>query len=282
MIKTVIAAVAAILLAQPAFAQTAPTPEPIRVMIVGSWHFDNPGQDVHNVRSVDMRTPARQAELAAVAEALDRFDPTVIGIERVARDQTTLVDQGWAAYGAADLLTDPDERVQIGYRLAERAGIDRVYALDEQPEEGEAIDYFPYDRVVAWAEANGRMADLEAMQAPVIAYVQDLTSRQQTDSVGAVLAEINRPDHPFNGPASQSFYYGFLRFGSGRDLPGADLNAGWYARNAKIFAKLLQVARPGDRVVVVFGSGHLYWLRHFVETMPGYELVEPTDYLTGL
>lgn len=61
----------------------------------------------------------------------------------------------------------------------------------------------------------------------------------------------------------------------------AELNAAWYQRNAKIFAKLTQIARPGDRVIVVFGAGHLFWLRHLVEHMPGFALVEPNRYLSG-
>ena len=54
----------------------------------------------------------------------------------------------------------------------------------------------------------------------------------------------------------------------------------WYLRNAKIFAKLMTVARPGDRVLIVYGSGHNYWLRHFASTTPGYRNVDPTPYLT--
>jgi hypothetical protein len=44
---------------------------------------------------------------------------------------------------------------------------------------------------------------------------------------------------------------------------------------ASIVAKLAQIARPGDRIVVLFGAGHAYWLRHLVETTPGYQLIEP-------
>jgi predicted proteasome-type protease len=53
----------------------------------------------------------------------------------------------------------------------------------------------------------------------------------------------------------------------------------WYMRNAKMFAKLGLVAQPGERVLVLVGSGHLYWLRHFVEQTGGYDLVEPGQYL---
>ncbi len=72
---------------------------------------------------------------------------------------------------------------------------------------------------------------------------------------------------------------GLLAFGDEKEQPGADLNAAWYLRNAKIFAKLTQIAQPGDRVLVVFGAGHAFWLRHFAEHTPGFSLAEPNDFL---
>ena len=56
-------------------------------------------------------------------------------------------------------------------------------------------------------------------------------------------------------------------------------NAAWYQRNAKIFAKLMQIVQPDDRILVIFGSGHSFWLRHFVQNTPGFQLIEPGDYL---
>lgn len=280
MIRAVIAAAAFLFAAQGASAQAAP--EPIQVMVLGSWHFDNPGRDLHNVQVDPVTTPDKQAQLAAVAQALARFQPTAVAIERVAPDQSTFVDQGWTAFTPDALLTNPDERVQIGYRLADLADVSRVYAIDEQAAEGEDVVYFPYGAVAEWAGANGRSGDLQAMQGPVAAYAAEMETLQRTQTIGALLADINRPDHPVNGTPGQGLYYGFLQFGAGRELPGAVLNARWYERNAKIFTKLLQVAEPGDRVVVVFGAGHGYWLRHFVETTPGFELAPVGDYLGGL
>lgn len=75
-----------------------------------------------------------------------------------------------------------------------------------------------------------------------------------------------------------SIIAGSFRFGDQEEQPGADLNAAWYRRNLKIFAKLTQIAKPGDRMLVVFGAGHSFWLRHFVQNTPGFELVEPNHY----
>lgn len=262
-----------------AFAQT-PDQEPVRVMILGVYHMDNPGRDMNNVRVDPVTTPEKQAELAALADALAGFQPTAVAIESVAPDQSTLLDGRWPAYDPADLLATSNERVQIGYRLAARAGIDRVYAIDEKDREGQP-SYFPIGPVMAWAQANGRMDELVAARTEIQSHIAELEARQSERSVGQLLAEINAPDHPI-GPGGHSFYYGMMGMGSGDAQPGADLNARWYARNAQIFARLIQVARPGDRIVVVYGAGHAYWLRHFVETTPGFVLVEPAEYLTGL
>lgn len=269
---------AALLAPSIAFAQSAPAPEPIQVMIVGTFHFDNPGRDINNVSVDPVTTPTKQVELAAVAEGLRRFHPTAVALERIAADTTTMLDERYLAFTTADLLTNADERVQIGYRLARLEDLTRVYAIDEQPGDGER-DYFPFDKVMTWATANHHEAELEALNAPVAAYVADLAARQRTETLGALLAETNRADHPVHG--NMDLYYGLLQFGDAVDQPGAELNSGWYERNAKIFAKLMTVARPGDRIVVLYGAGHAYWLRHFVQNTPGFVLIDSVPYLAG-
>ncbi len=63
----ILAAIVALALPTVAFAQT-PAPEPVEVMILGTYHFGNPGQDLHNARVDPVTTPEKQAQLEAVAE----------------------------------------------------------------------------------------------------------------------------------------------------------------------------------------------------------------------
>lgn len=274
MLKILAALAVALTLPTAAMAQT-PEPEPIEVMILGTYHFGNPGQDLHNARIDSVLTPDKQAQLEVVAGGLARFRPTAVAVERVAADQSTLLDHRYPAFTVADLLTNPDERVQIGYRLAHRLGLTRVYAIDEQAGEDEPT-YFPYEAVHDWAEANGRAADLMAMHALIAAKVADLEQRQRTRNVGSILAFMNGPE-----PAAEdkAFHYALMQFGAGDGQPGAVLNGRWFTRNAEIFARLMQAAEPGDRIVVVYGAGHASWLRDMVSTTPGFRLVEPDDYL---
>ena len=272
------AAIAALAFAPAAAATPTPEPaKPVQVMVLGVYHMDNPGRDVNNARIDPVTTPEKQAQMVEAVEALARFQPTAVAIERVAPDPSTMLDAGWPQYDPATLITNADERVQLGYRLAALAHVERVYAVDEKDREGQP-SYFPYGDLVSWAEANGKTDVLRGMNAEVQAYLQEREVEQRSRSVQQILAAMNTEEMArWNG----SHYYRFLQFGGGDDLPGAELNGRWYTRNAMIFAKLMQVAKPGDRIVLMFGAGHAYWLRHFVQSTPGFELVEPTAYLSA-
>jgi len=261
-------------LATPSIAALPETAAPIDVMVLGTYHMDNPGLDLANVKADDVLKPQRQKELEALSAALAEFKPTKIMVERIARTPE-LLDHRYAEFTAADLGTNRDERYQVAYRLAHRLGMKNVYAIDEDPDAAEP-DYFPFGKVVEWAKANGRESQLNAELDKAKGEVAQIEQLQAEGSVAHVLASMNRPE---KAEHDQGWYYGVLHYGDTDKQPGAELNAYWYMRNAKIFAKLMTVAKPGDRILVVYGAGHNYWLRHFAKTAPGFVNVDPTPYL---
>lgn len=259
----------ALLATVPAYGQAAP----VQVMVLGTYHMDNPGQDLVNVRAADVLTPRRQAELAAVATALAQFRPTVVAIERITA-APDYVDERYARFGDADLATQRDERVQVGYRVARVAGLATVHGIDEQPSAGEP-DYFPFDKVQASAHARGQDAALGALLEQAGRMVAEFGARQEQSTV----AELLRAANDERGLADPSMYYAVLGLDAGEDQPGAELLGYWYMRNAKIFAKLCDVVRPGDRVLVLFGAGHKHWLEQIARNTPGFEVVDAARYL---
>ena len=254
-------------------ASAGPEPSPVQVLIVGAYHFGNPGQDLHNMQVDDVRTPAKQAELADVATRLAKFQPTKIAVEAL----SDRPDSSYAKYETfkPEMLTEKaDERIQIGFRLAKNLAHKVVYAIDEQ---SDTIDYFPFGKVDSYAKEHGQSELLAKFNQRIKATIKEMEAAQKTTPIRLMLAKKNDPagilmEH-------REFYYALLGLGDRATQPGADLNGGWYLRNAKIFAKLTQVTKPGDKVVVLFGSGHAYWLRHFVQNTPGFSLVEASDLL---
>jgi hypothetical protein len=253
-------------------------PAPVDVMVLGAYHFANPGLDTNNIKVDTVLTPERQADLARVAKALATFKPTHVMVEM----QSDAPDFAVAEYGRFDdamLARDANEIVQIGYRTARVAGLKTVNGIDEQPKAGEP-DYFPYDKLQETAAKFGQTAELDALNLPIIAWLKDFETAQKRHSVGQMLLRMN--DAAYDR-MSMDNYYGMLPIGDHDAQTGADLNAAWYLRNAKIFGKLMQVAKPGAkvpaRVLVVYGGGHGYWLRHFASLTPGYRNVDVLPYL---
>lgn len=268
--------IAALVLAAPASAKPAApsAPPPVEVMVLGTYHFANPGLDVVNARSDDPTTPQRQRELAALAEAIAKFRPTRVMVEAETAGPAFDVS-AYRGFTPDKLLSERNETVQIGYRIARRMGLASVQGIDETGGPGEP-DYFPMDRVQAWAEKHGKAAELGAMFGQVEAEAKAFEDAQASESIPQLLMRHNAPGRLLSG---NDLYLGLLRFGDATDQPGPELNAYWYMRNAKIFAKLQLASRPGDRVLVVYGSGHGYWLRQLAGSAPGYRSVDVMPYL---
>ncbi|OSZ67105.1 hypothetical protein CAP39_11745 [Sphingomonas sp. IBVSS1] len=250
----------------------------MQVMVLGTYHFGNPGRDINNMQADSVLTPQRQRELERVAEALARFRPTHVMVEMQSPEADLAIAE-YRRFDAKMLASDANEIVQIGYRTARRVGLAAVQGIDEQPGPGEP-DYFPYDKLDATAGRLGMAPLLQSLNAATGTWIKAFEAAQKTSSVGQLLMRMNDPRGP---QASMDYYYSALAIGDRDDQVGADLNAMWYLRNAKIFAKLMLIAKPADktpaRVLVVYGGGHAFWLRHFARHTPGYVDVDVMPYL---
>lgn len=245
------------------------------VMVLGSYHFANPGRDLVNVETDDVLTPKRQAELEALAVAIAEWKPTKVLVE-VQPDTADLHVESYRSKADELITIDRNEIYQIGYRLARKLDLADVYGFDEQPSAGEP-DYFPMQSVVDWAAGNGREEDFAAILGQIQVSVSALSQDDKRCSIAFNLAQHNSA--ATQAQAQRNFYYGLLGFGTAEQQPGAELNAYWYMRNAKMFAKIDLIADPGDRVLVLVGAGHKYWLDHFAQLSPGYANVDPLPYL---
>lgn len=244
----------------------------VQVMVLGTFHMNNPGADLVNMNVDDVLSPARQEEMKELVSRLAAFQPTAIMVESESQ-RPDFLDERYLTFDPALLETNRNETVQVGYRLAHELGIRRVYGVDTRKGE---IDFFPFGRVQQYEEERGI-----SLTGPMLAEVQtkadQLAGNLKTMSLAELIAIENDPES-LNRMHSE-FYYGLFELADAADQPGAVLNYSWYARNAHTFAKIAATTEPGDRVVVLFGSGHAYWLRHFASATAGYELVEPVPYL---
>lgn len=243
--------------------------EPVQVMVLGTYHFGNPGLDLHNARIDDVLVPQRQAELQAVAQGLGRFKPTRVAVEVDADKLPGRALPRYREFLAGTLAPDRNEIVQIGYRIARQQGLAEVIGID-------AAGDFPFAPLQQFAQAQGRADELQRMVDAIGLRTKAFEERAKVSTIGRMLRSLNEPAAI---AADHGWYLQTLVFGQGAEQPAARLLGSWMARNAAICARLVQSARPGDRVLVVYGSGHAALLRQCVRDMPGWQLVEPNAFL---
>jgi len=238
------------------------------IMVLGVFHMGNPGRDLVNVESDDVLAPARQAEIIAITESLARFAPTKIAVELLPEDETAFND-AYESYRRGERPLSRNERQQIGMRLAAMLDRSRLYAVDASAD----LDFSIMERAEEFGQADevaAIAADIEAVQ------------KEMADAYGPDQTIVQRLRHA-NGPFAMNgnaFYMRFVGLGSGSEPLGADMVATWYQRNLRIFGNVLRlIDRDDDRILVIYGSGHLALLSQFVEEHPDVEFVPALDYL---
>jgi len=238
------------------------------IMILGTFHMDNPGKDLINVDSDDVLAPERQAEILAVTQSLAKFAPTKIAIELLPESEDRF-NGLYQDYRKGERPLSRDERQQIGMRLAAMLDLPLLYAVDVSAD----LDFSVMDR----GEEFGQAEEVAAIYEDI-----ERTRTEMAVAYGPDRSIAQRLRHA-NGPFSMdgnSFYMRFAALGSAAEPLGADMVATWYQRNLRIFGNILRlIDNDDDRILVIYGSGHLAQLSRFVEDHPDVNLVSAMEYL---
>ncbi|MCA1850557.1 MAG: DUF5694 domain-containing protein, partial [Acidobacteria bacterium] len=214
-----------------------------------------------NTQADDVLAPKRQAEMAQLIEVLKRFHPTKIAVEADVWNKH--ISEAYADYVAGKHELTRNEIEQIGFRLAKELGHKTVYPVDADGE-------FPYQRVVNYAKASGRSKELDAMMGGIGDRVKAQNAYLASHTILEALLYMNSDDYVAQ---DVGFYYRQAGFGEPGDWAGADLVSDWFRRNMRIYSNVMQLAdSPNERVLVIFGYGHLGWLRHNFASNPDLRL----------
>lgn len=252
----------------PALAQQAPTEKPAgparaEVLVLGIYHMANPGHDVFNLQADDVLAPKRQAEIVQLLEVLKKFHPTKIAIESEAGDDR--IPKRYADYLAGKYELSRNEIDQIGLRLAKELGHKTVYPADADAE-------FPWQHVVNYAKASGQTQQFDAIQNEWSGLAKAENEYLTSHTVLDTLLYVNSDQRVAQ---DVGLYYRTAQLGEPWDQAGADLLADWFRRNIRIYSNVTRlVDSPNERILVIFGSGHLGWLRHDFASNPNLRVRE--------
>ncbi len=242
-------------------ASAQPAPARAEVLVFGVYHMANPGRDVFNMQADDVLAPKRQAEIAQVLEVLTRFHPTKIAIEADVWSQR--VPKQYADYLAGTYTLTRNENDQIGYRLAKELGHKAIYPVDTDGD-------FPWQRLMNYAKGSGHAKEIEALMSEVGAMVKAQNDYLASHTILETLLYMNADAKVAE---DVGFYYREAQLGEPGDWAGADLVADWFRRNMRIYTNVMRlVDSPNERVLVIFGAGHLGWLQHDFASNPNLRL----------
>ena len=248
-------------------------PGEVQVMLLGTYHFANPGRDVIKQDIDDVLQPKRQVELEDLAKRLALWKPDRLAIEwPFSRTDTTRAR--YERYRAGTLAPNRNEVVQIGFRLASLLGHDAVYPIDDDSyldlnDSLKAVDA----RRPEFTRTRDSLSNALQKEA------ESLNAWMRTTTIREHLLRLNS-DRALHGGNSLGMFGGYLQAGEGQNYGGPQFLAQWYARNFNMAHNLTRMLRPEvKRILVIVGNGHVPPLRNLLDEAPQFCPVSPLPYL---
>jgi hypothetical protein len=268
------------------YAQSAPFPDPDsiltggrplpKVLLIGTWHFDYPGLDAHETKETDrinIFSEKRQAELQELLDYMARFNPTKIAVEG-GRNSGYLIRRyerwknGTRPLGASEID-------QIAVRLMDRFNLDTLYGVDAYPLLLELYDTRDTTQPKSYTdlilERHYFGGDDPVSKKYTALYRATESARVKNTLLDNFLYmnSDNVLDRGFGA------YIAGGQFESENDEGPDALSMFWVNRNLRIFKNIKDIDHhEDDRILVLFGAGHISLLRYFFECSPEFELID--------
>ncbi len=252
-----------------------------KAMVLGVFHF-NSELDLSSFKSTfpfDILESKRQFELDLLLEQIEKYRPTKILLESNRIDNDSIVNDLYHQYldGAFKISNKKSEIYQIGFKLAKNIGHQKVYCSDASADWfGVNLDWENYDDV-SYLKSHNQYDKTNRHNYEKFYELQDSLTANR--SLIQTIIMLNNPKNRLKD--HQAYLTNNVLEGAGDNYIGADGVARWYRRNLRIFANAYDLTNfeKEDRLLLIYGSGHVWQLRQFFIDSPDYEYVEPNDYL---
>ena len=242
-----------------------------KVMMLGTFHFNHIN---------DMRSEASQAQIMDVVDKLSVFMPNKIAVEERVRRQRK-IDERFRLYsinGNTDTKAFTiyprhihGETIMLGFQTALKCNINKVYAIDY-------MRLFFYEKPIKQAKRNN-----PAIANEIIGKQKDFreywTQNVKNKPLKDALIFLNSKENI--SKLHNSDYLSLNQVGASTHYLGTRTLTSWHKRNLGIFANLQALCKDGDRVLVIYGAGHLSTLNAFIHEYDKMDFIDPLEYLNN-
>ncbi|UNY98055.1 DUF5694 domain-containing protein [Zhouia spongiae] len=247
------------------------------VLLLGTFHFNYPGLDDHKTAEedkMDVLSVQRQQELNDVLMVLKRYNPTRIYVES---ENQAYHDSLYTAYVRGNFTLKRNEIYQLAYRLAKLLGHKKVYAVDAGSLNSDFGNKLNSEEQKAFKEKifgkNSQLVNKELNDQWDGKYKQlykanDIWSKEMT--LLEIFIANARPENLRRAHG----HYLTAGFNTENNLGPDGLAMWWYSRNLRIFNNILKTQpREEDRLLVLFGNGHMSILNECFKASPQFNVV---------
>jgi hypothetical protein len=252
-----------------------------KAMVLGVFHFANPGLDSYKPKyPFNILEEKRQQELEILLNKIAGYKPTKILLEWDRIEMDSITNERYQNYlsGTFSIDDKSNEVYQIGFKLAKKLGHGKIYCSDASADWfGVELDWDNYD-ADAYLKSKGQYE--KSTRYDYQSFYELSDSLKTVQSLIEHLAMLNSPENRLKD--HQAYLTGNILEGAGDNYLGADAVANWYRRNLRIFANAYDLTDfdREERLLLLYGSGHVWQLRQLFIDSPDFEYAEPNEYLT--
>ena len=251
-----------------------------QVLLIGTFHFHNPGHDVAKTESFDVLKPETQDELESIAETIKEFGPDKIFVEwNYAKSKE--LDSIYNIYSVKEFSKDTsktdfyrkNEIFQLAFRAAKKMGHSGVYPMDYNQ------TIFPYDSLMKTIEKNQQVALKSEIDKKIQTYEDEFNNQIKS---GWSLKEILLAANTNQSRKDNISFYTDLstRVGEVDEFVGAYLTAEWYRRNIYMWSVIQKITEESDdKIMILAGSGHAAIFDQLLSYTSGWNIVELKEIL---
>lgn len=252
------------------------------VLLIGTFHFNNPGADVAKTDKFDVLSKGSQKDLEYISQKIKSFAPDKIFVEWDVNDSENL-DSLYSLYlenKYFDYISEKfpkssfykeNEIFQLAFRAAKLSGNKKVYGIDTQTE-------FPFDSLIVSIEKANQIELKDRIFQRIKEFEQIDNDNRKKYTLTQLILECNKQ-------SQRNFDLGsyitlFNQAGKITDFTGSDLVANWYKRNLLMYSFVQKLTEKNDeRIVILLGAGHIALFKQFVDLDENFKVVELKDIL---
>ena len=250
----------------------------VEVLTLGTFHFAFHNKDIVKTvkdNQIDVLDPKYQSEIERIVEKLSKFKPTIIAIE-LGPERQQETDSIFNEYIKGKYTLNREEHQQIGFRIAKKLGIKKLYCINDW---GKLYEF--NNKILNGTDSIAKQKFINFFNknpdSLKFYHPKDIFKTE------GILEELKLLNDEENLKKSLGNYLlSVFKYETKKNnFFGVDFTTGWwFNRNLRIFRNIQKIKiNPKDKILVIYGADHMNVLNILFDSSPEYKLVKVNEYL---